>query len=305
MGIDMIKHLLECTENCEAWSLQLLQITPNEAEQPLYAARKLELKPDGSLTELVQEIRERYLKGRHPALDNFEAVEDYDGAGVSSIIYRLPADSPLIKTPLQSLMQNTLLPETEAGLQDFEPGASIIEGDIDNKRLLLVSMKSPFTTLRHKFFANEGTFRKITGKILTLRSTLDVIIYDSNVYMLSSEGEKLFLMERAYKAAVPKKAAQIVNAGIVTNGEALASFAARGFNPKRLISLNPDRLQSLQAPSVREKMHSVFSIPLVDGKFDTSTQESADKLIKLLCNKGMTDPFDGTAMEVAGAKLWK
>lgn len=36
--------------------------------------------------------------------------------------------------------------------------------------------------------------------------------------------------------------------------------------------------------------------PLKDGKFDTSQKEAAGKLVKLLCNKGMVDPFE----EIAG-----
>lgn len=48
------------------------------------------------------------------------------------------------------------------------------------------------------------------------------------------------------------------------------------------------------------------SIPL-DGenRFDTSVDGAADKIVKLLCNKGMVDPFKNVAVEVSGAKQWQ
>lgn len=305
MTIDEFQNLLEQTSSCHAWSLQLLQITPDEKQKAIYASRKTELKPDGSLTELVQEIRARYVLGKRPAINAFESVEKYDGTGSSGVIYCLSKDNPLIQTQFQNLIMSISSPETEAGLQKFESIASMIKGTVGGKCLLLFSMKSPFVTLRHRFLANSGVFKKITDRVLSLRTMLDVIIFDDNVYLLTSEGEKLFLMEQAYKAAVPKKAELIASAGIVTDGEALAHYAAKGFNPRRLISINQNRLDDLRNPSIRKEMSEKFSIPLVDGRFDTSSQDAADSLIKLLCNKGMVDPFDGKAMEVAGAKLWK
>ena len=44
---------------------------------------------------------------------------------------------------------------------------------------------------------------------------------------------------------------------------------------------------------------------MVVDKFDTTEPEVAEKLIKLLCNRGMVDPFDDTPKEVSGSKKWK
>ena len=48
-----------------------------------------------------------------------------------------------------------------------------------------------------------------------------------------------------------------------------------------------------------------FRIPLIDGKFDTSNNDTSEKLIKLLCGKGEIDPFNNKPVEVSGAKEWK
>lgn len=303
MSIKEIKQLFERTSSCQGWSLWLVQIKPSDEEKAIYVRRKLEIKPDGSLTELAQEIRKKYVQGSRPLLASFEAVEDYDGVGLSGIIYRLQIDNSLIEKQYRNMCK--AFSDSENNFQASSLEASMIEGTIDGKSLRLFSMKSPFTNLKNRFWLNAGTYKKITEPILTLRTLLDVIIYDDTIYLLTPEGEKLFLLEHAYKAAAPKKAKEIAMTGIVSNGEALACFAAKGFNPRRLISLNQNSLRELQNPSKRMEMSETFSIPLVDGKFDTSSQEATDKLIKLLCDKGMVEPFDGNAMEVAGAKHWK
>ena len=304
MSIKEIKPLFERTSSCQDWSLCLVQIKESDEEKAIYVRRKLEIKPDGSLTELVQEIRKKYLQGSRPLLASFEAVENYDGVGLPGIIYRLHIDNPLIEKQYRKMCK--AFSDSENNFQDFLPGASMIEGTIDGKSLWLFSMKSPFTVLKHKYrWSNAGTYEKYTEPVLTLRTLLDVIIYDDTIYLLTPEGEKLFLLEQAYKASAPKKAKEIAMTGIVSDGEAFARFAVKGFNPRRLISLNQNKLRELQNSSKRREMSNKFSIPLVDDKIDTSTQEATDKLIKLLCNKGMVDPFDGNAMEVAGAKRWK
>ena len=50
-----------------------------------------------------------------------------------------------------------------------------------------------------------------------------------------------------------------------------------------------------------------FFIPLDDAgdKFDATVEGAAEKIVKLLCNKGMIDPFEKTAVEVDGARQWK
>ena len=49
-----------------------------------------------------------------------------------------------------------------------------------------------------------------------------------------------------------------------------------------------------------------FSIPLdAENRFDASVDGAAEKIVKLLCKKGMIDPFVKAAVEVTGAKKWQ
>ena len=52
-------------------------------------------------------------------------------------------------------------------------------------------------------------------------------------------------------------------------------------------------------------MAKKFNIPLDGDKFDTTQQSAAEKIVKLLCDRGMVDPFDDNPMEVAGSKKWE
>lgn len=52
-------------------------------------------------------------------------------------------------------------------------------------------------------------------------------------------------------------------------------------------------------------MSKKFSIPLDGDKFDMSQPGAADKLVKLLCDRGMVDPFDDNPMEVSSSKKWE
>ena len=47
-----------------------------------------------------------------------------------------------------------------------------------------------------------------------------------------------------------------------------------------------------------------FDIRLKDGKFDTADKNTSEKVIKLLCKKGMLDPFEDSPVEVSSAIAW-
>lgn len=64
-------------------------------------------------------------------------------------------------------------------------------------------------------------------------------------------------------------------------------------------------LQKLKNASNRRKMSKKFNIPLDGDKFDMSQPSATDKLVKLLCDRGMVDPFDDNPMEVSNSRKWE
>lgn len=102
------------------------------------------------------------------------------------------------------------------------------------------------TSLKHKFLRANGTFTEITDKVISLRTSIDVIIMENTVYMLTLAGENLFNMERAYKAACTGKLVEIERCGIVTDFAAFSSVAGSGHNPRKFVSFNDAHLQKLK-----------------------------------------------------------
>ena len=181
----------------------------------------------------------------------------------------------------------------------------IVNLDGEEKPIKLISMQNPVTSLKHKFLRANGTFTEITNKVISLRTSIDVIIMDNAVYMLTLAGENLFNMERAYKAACTGKLVEIERCGIVTDFAAFSSVAGSGHNPRKFVSFNDAHLQKLKNARSRAKMARKFNIPMAGELFDTTQPGAIDKIVKLLCDRGMVDPFDDNPMEVAGSKKWE
>lgn len=150
----------------------------------------------------------------------------------------------------------------------------------------------------------NGTFQEISDKVLSLRPTIDIVIFDGYVYMLTLAGENLFNMERSYKAICTTKISSIKDCNILTDFEAFSAVAGSGHNPRKFVSFNDSHLQKLKNANTRKKMAKKFNISLDGDKFDSKKADTSDKLVKLLCDRGMVDPFDDNPMEVAGSKQW-
>ena len=154
--------------------------------------------------------------------------------------------------------------------EHFKARAYVLRGivnlDGEEKPIKLISMQNPVTSLKHKFLRANGTFTEITDKVISLRTSIDVIIMESTVYMLTLAGENLFNMERAYKAACTGKLVEIERCGIVTDFAAFSSVAGSGHNPRKFVSFNDAHLQKLKNARSRAKMARKFKINKLNKK---------------------------------------
>lgn len=71
------------------------------------------------------------------------------------------------------------------------------------------------------------------------------------------------------------------------------------------ILLHVPYLKKLENSDDRRRLAEKFGLPLLEGKFDTTQNGVSEKLVKLLCNKGMVDPFDDLPMEVSSPRKWE
>ena len=68
------------------------------------------------------------------------------------------------------------------------------------------------------------------------------------------------------------------------------------------MAFNDEHLKKLENSDDRRRLAEKFGLPLLEGKFDTTQNGVSEKLVKLLCNKGMVDPFDDLPMEVSSPR---
>lgn len=178
------------------------------------------------------------------------------------------------------------------------------DGD-DKHQIKLISMNTPITTLKNRFLHDKGKFWEIPDKVLNLRTSMNVIIYDKTVYFLDMSGETLFNMERAYKIKCTEAVNEIEKLKIISDSEMFRSTATSGQNPRRFAAFSKSKLQLLTKKKNREKAAKYFKIPLTDDKqFDTSQKVDAENLVKVLCGKAMWDVLEEVPVEVDGSKDW-
>ena len=304
-----IRSILQNLNNAKNWSLQVLQIKPSKRAGTEYTGREITFDPAGRLEEFVSEVSELYIGARGCFDAKFVHLSEYDGSANGKTIYKLNRTSPLIASEYNSLMQALANPNSEVDPFEMKARASVLIGQFERDETIipikLISMQNPITMLKHRFMQNKGAFQELDKKVLTLRPTIDVLIYGNEVYLFTLNGENLFNMERSYKVLCSDYIAKVQESEIVVNIEKFSSVAGSGHNPRRFVSYNQSHLEKLKNASTRRKIATKFSIPMDGGKFDTNQEGVTEKIVKILCDKGMVDPFESLPMEVPSAKKWE
>ena len=307
MSLDIIRSVFENLSSGTNWSLQLLNIKTSKRAGTGYSSRQISLMPSERLGVLINDIVAVYTGNGKKAINTYQAVREYDGTTDARTIYKLPSTHELISAEYNAFVQVIADPNNEDDPFEYT-SAYLLKGQLnisgEDIGIKLVSMQNPVTMLKHKFLRKRGSFEELSDKILSLRPTMDILVVGQTVYFLTLAGENLFNMARSYKAVCHRKLEDIAQADIINGMEDFKVAAAAGHNPRKFISFNANRLTALKKKSVRVAMAKQFSIPLdADGdKFDASVEGAAEKIVKLLCNKGMIDPFEKMAVEVDGAR---
>lgn len=310
MSLDIIKKVFQNLGSGSNWSLQLLNIKTSKRTGTGYSSRQITLSPNGRLSTLINDIAAVYTGTGKKAIDSYREVREYDGTADALVVYKLSTAHELIASEYDSFLQVIADPNIENDPFEYT-SAYLLKGQItlDNEStpVKLISMQNPVTTLKHKFLRKNGVFEELSDKVLSLRPTMDILVVGETVYFLTLAGENLFNMARSYKAVCQQKIEEVEQANIIGGIDCFKSTAESGHNPRRFIAFNASRLTALKKKNIRVAMAKRFSIPLDDAgdKFDATVEGAAEKIVKLLCNKGMIDPFEKTAVEVDGARQWK
>lgn len=305
MSLGKIQNVFESLSEAQGLSLQLLKFTISKKTGISYTGREIVFSPDGALSKMVTEISERYTA---ELSKNYTGVQDYDGSVVGNVIYKIAVSNDLIRENYNKLISSLAVPDTEIPPLEFCAQAYVIKGIIkindENKLVRLITMQKPITTLKHKFMYSNSRFKEISEKVISLKSLIDVMIVDDMVYMFNLSGEKLFNLERAYKKICFDKVKEIQECDFLTDFEAFQKDACSGHNPRRFVSFNDIKLEALKDKEKRKILAKKFEIAMKNDKIDTTVEGNNNKLVKLLCNNGMVDPFDETPKEVVGVRKW-
>ena len=310
VSLDTIKKVFQNLGTSTNWSLQLLNIKTSKRTGTGYSSRQIILCPSERIITLINDVATIYTGNGKKSLDAFREVREYDGTTDALTIYKLDVHNELISTEYANFVQVIADPNVEDNPFEYT-SAYLLKGKMavngEDIPVKLISMQNPVTTLKHKFLRKNGTFEELTDKVLSLRPTMDIVVIGETVYFLTLAGENLFNMARSYKAVCHQKIGEIEQADIIAGIDAFKSTAESGHNPRRFIAFNESRLSALKKKSVRVAMAKRFSIPLdaAGDKFDATADGATEKIVKLLCNKGMIDPFEKTAVEVDGARQWQ
>lgn len=289
--------------------MQLLNIKTSKRIGTGYSSRQITLTPNERLATLINDIAAVYNGNGKKAVTSYRTVREYDVTADAFTVYRLSSKHDLISEEYATFIQVIADPNNEDDPFEYTSAYLLkgqLEMDGENIPIKLISMQNPVTTLKHKFLRKKGAFLELSDKVLSLRPTMDVLVVGETVYFLTLAGENLFNMARSYKAVCHQKVEKVVQADIISGIENFKSTAETGHNPRRFIAFNESRLEDLKKKSIRVDIAKRFSIPLdaAGDKFDATVEGSTEKIIKLLCKRGMIDPFDKTAVEVDGARQW-
>lgn len=308
MSLEMLQRLFEQLPGLDQRRLRLLRFTENRTTGTVYESRAIKLHTDSEMDKFLDDIKAEYI-GKRKRLNQYTAVERYDGSVVGTTIYTLPCSDTLLGAAYGRMADSLAQPKVEGDPVAFRANAYALQGTWDVQEgsipVMLVAVMDPFKKLKHKFTYEQGEFKAITENVLDLRLYADVIVVGQTVYFLGMGGEKLFGMERAYQANAEKLADTFSKVAFLSDAVKLKETALSGHFPRMLVSYQSSKLNYLNDLSKRRAIAEKFEIGIRrDGTLDTEDPKSAGKLLRFLCNKGMLDPTDQSAMEVTGAKRW-
>ena len=308
MSLDLVKEIFNVLPDCKEWHAHLLSFTHSKRRGTTYNCRRIELEPSERLQVLIHDISSGYIGEGKNKLSIYGDVREYDGTCNTTTIYRISEDNSDIEIDLDALLQGIADSDSEADPFSMKAQAYVLCGIMrcdDEHQIKLVSMNTPITTLKNRFLHDKGKFWEIPDKVLNLRTSMNVIIYDRTVYFLDMSGETLFNMERAYKLKCSEAVDEIESLSIISDPEMFRSTATSGQNPRRFAAFSKSKLQLLTKKRNREKAAKYFKIPLTEDKqFDTSKKVDAENLVKVLCGKAMWDVLEEVPVEVDGSKDW-
>ena len=228
MSLDLVKEIFRALPDCKEWHAHLLSFTHSKRHGTTYNCRRIELEPSERLSALIKDISAGYVGEGKNKLKKYADIREYDGTCNATTVYRISENNSDIEIDLEALLQGIADSDSEADPFGMKAQAYVLCGnmrrDDEDHQIKLISMNTPITTLKNRFWHDKGKFWEIPDKVLNLRTSMNVIIYDRKVYFLDMSGETLFNMERAYKLKCSETIDEIEGLKIISDSDMFRSI---------------------------------------------------------------------------------
>lgn len=302
-----VNNVIEKLTTSDNWNLYALKYKHSKRNGSTFESKQISFHIRGDLLEYINTIQKEYCTKR---LEHYEGIHKYDGTFNSSMIYFLKQTDNMIVEELRLLNKSLANPSINSNI-DGKENAFVIQGTIEDSNgveqlIKLITLRKPFTVLKHKFYYEAGEYKKMNEKILSLVSTFDVLIVGNDkVYFMNFNGENLFNMERTYKEICSEKVEEISHFNILNDFDSFSRIATSGHNPRKFVSYDEKKLKYIGDIKNRKEISKKFNINLdKKGKIDSSDHANVNKLIKFLCNRAVLDPTNLEPKESDGTRKW-
>lgn len=275
--IKKITEILNSADKIDNWSINLVKINVTKKEGVKYYVEELSDFDENGILKTLKEIVQIYTNGEKASL--YSDIEEYNSDTISNVIYKMDITNELIKDTYDLFISALSNPDREndpiKNKYDCYVLKSSIEENGEDIPIKFIFMKNPIKVLKNKFIKLGEKYKEITDTVIGLELSIDMIAYGNTIYFFNNSGEKLFNMERAYKAVCKEKIEEIKDMGIVSDIESFMNVANSGHNPKKFISFNKENLKLLNDDKMKDNISAKFNIPLINGKFDTTNDEAS------------------------------
>lgn len=274
----------------------------NDGDGLQYASHCVSVEP--------KEEWESFLRDLHEANEkSFDLIETkpYDGTVLDKgEAFEISVKDRKVKASYDAFMEALSHAAIEHKAEDENPNATVIKGiSEDGREVYLISARTPLMQLRHRFMKADHVYKAIKNPVLTLPTKLDVVIVDDTMFFLTIAGAQMFVSDSICRKIAEEKVEAIKQVKFVTGLEHFEEVAFRGSNVRRFLGYNEQRMKKLKELQCRKKIAGKFGIKTKNSKLDLSDPADAERFIKVVCNRGMEDPFDGKAVEVSSSKPWE
>lgn len=306
-GITELRKAFEALEQCGDASFTLHAIKIGHVEENgeiSYAAHSLSIRPQDDLIAYLKEVGTGYVGARKPIISDDFDVRPYEGTALDeNEAFVISGKDGRVKKCFSDFCDVWATESVEHGADSIDPNAIAICDD--DKNCIFLSLRKPFSILKHKFWYADSSYEKISDKILTLSTKIDAVIVGDKLYFLTIAGAQAFVSESICKKVAKEKAEAVAKLEYISGVETLTNISLAGLNPRRYLGYNAERVADLGNQAKRRDIAKTFGITYAKGKFDLTDKSDAEKFIKVICNRGMVDPFTDDPVEVTGSKVWK